>query len=41
MNAELEGNKIVEKFGSKIYQFVKFAQETLDKDPDAKIILFI
>jgi hypothetical protein len=31
----------IEKFGSKVIAFIKFAQETMEADPNAKIILFI
>jgi hypothetical protein len=41
INFDLENNEVVEQFGSKVYEFVKFAQQTMEKDPESKIILFI
>lgn len=41
VNAELENNDVVERFGSKVYEFVKFAQRTMRINPESKIILFI
>jgi hypothetical protein len=41
INAELENNEIVEKYGSKIFEFVKFTKLTLEKNPESKIILII
>jgi hypothetical protein len=41
VNAELETGQDVERYGSKIFEFVKFTQRTLEKDSESKIILFI
>jgi hypothetical protein len=41
VNHELENSLVVEKFGSKVYEFVKFALQTMRKNPESKIILFI
>jgi hypothetical protein len=40
-DVELGNNEIVQKYGSKIFEFVKFTRVTLEKDPESKIILFI
>jgi hypothetical protein len=36
-----EEDQQIEKYGSKVIAFIKFARETMAKDPEAKIILFI
>jgi hypothetical protein len=38
---DVGNNEIVQKYGSKIFEFVKFTRVTLEKDPESKIILFI
>lgn len=41
MNDEAESRVNLEKYGSKISAFVKFTEQTLASNVDAKIILFI
>jgi hypothetical protein len=40
-DAELDNSANIAKYGSKVFAFIKFAQETMQEDPDNKIILFI
>lgn len=41
LKAEREINKDIEKYGSKVFEFVNFAQETMHENHESKIILFI
>jgi hypothetical protein len=41
LNAEREKNKDIERFGSKLFEFVQFTQQTLEHNSESKIILFI